>query len=124
MRRRVDLGVVQSFGTNDQNDIYLGRDGNLVIESEIQAVLEACENASKAQLGEEVLTQKNGVPNFQTVWVGNQNLPLFRSYLQNILLGVPGVVEVKSIVLTPAGNTLRYTATIQTIYGTGEISNG
>jgi hypothetical protein len=116
--------MVQTFGTNAQNDIYLGRDGNLVVNTGLQAVLQACENASKAQLGEEVLTTKNGVPNFQTVWVGNTNFQLFRNYLTNILLGVPGVQEVESIQISPTGNTLIYTATIVTIYGTGEITNG
>jgi len=116
--------MVQSFGVDSNNDIYLGRDGNIVVESAVNAVLVACENASKAQLGEEILTRENGVPNFQAVWIGNPNYPLFRSYLTNILLGVPGVLEVASIVMTPTGNTLVYTATIKTIYGTGEITNG
>lgn len=116
--------MVQTFGTNSQNDIYVGRNGSLVVDNGIDAVLQACENATKAQLGEEILTQKNGVPNFQTVWVGNTNFPLFRNYLRDILLGVPGVLEIKDIQITPTGNTLRYTATIVTIYGTGEISNG
>lgn len=116
--------MVQTFGTNSDNDIYLGRDGNLVIDSGLQAVLQACRNVSLAQLGEEVLTTKNGIPNFQTVWKEPTNYPLFQSYLRNNLLAVPGVLEVSDIQLEPDNYTLKYTATIKTIYGNGVINNG
>jgi len=111
-----------TFGTNSQNDIFIGGDGNLAIYSGIDAVLYACATASKAQLGEMVLAIKQGIPNFQTIWVGTPNYPLWTSYLRKTLQGVLGVKEVKSIELFRVENTLKYTATIVTQFGTGVIN--
>lgn len=116
--------MVKTFGTNLDNDIYIGRDGNLSVLTGVDAVVAACRSVSLAQLGEEVLTQKNGIPNFETIWIGSPNYLLFQNYLRQNLLAVPGVLEVESIQISTTGNTLKYTATIKTIYGTGELSNG
>ena len=64
------VSMVQTFGQNANGDVYIGSDGNLVILSGLPAVEAACATASLAQLGEEVLTTGNGLPNFQAVWVG------------------------------------------------------
>lgn len=114
--------MVTTFGTDTNNDLYLGNDGNIAVLSGINAVLAACETATKAQLGEMVLAVTQGIPNFQTVWVGTPNYALYQSYLRNTLLGVPGVLNVKSIDLTIEGNTLKYTATIQTQFGTAVLN--
>lgn len=114
--------MVQTLDTNANNDIYIGPDGNLAIARGIQGVLKACETASKAQLGEMVLTQGLGIPNFQTIWIGVPNFPLWESYLVATLQSVPGVTNVQSVAISDADNTLSYSATIQTIYGTGTIN--
>jgi len=116
--------MVQTLSTNAQNDIYVARNGNIAVDANLQAVLIACENASKTQLGEAILATKNGVPNFQAVWVGSPNLALFRSYLVDVLVKVPGVLEVQDVQVIPGDGVLQYTATILTIYGEGVISNG
>ena len=116
--------MVQTFGTNGNNDIYIGREGNLVVLSGVEAVAAACRNVSLAQLGEEVLTVKNGIPNFETVWVGSPNYLLFQNYLRQNLLAVPGVLEVESLTISTENNVLSYTATLKTIYGTTELTNG
>ena len=114
--------MTQTLGINDQNDIYLGPDGNIVLLSGLQAVLEACETASRAQLGEMVLTDQLGIPNFQAVWTGVANLPLWQSYLLNTLQNVPGVLQVTNLQVTRNNGVLKYTATISTQYGTGVIN--
>jgi hypothetical protein len=114
--------MVATFGTNDNNDIYLGITGNLVVLKDLPAIEGACETASKAQLGEMVLAVKQGIPNFQTVWVGTPNFPLFQSYLRNALLGVAGVQNIKSIELSTVQNTLKYTAKIETQFGIGVLN--
>lgn len=116
--------MVQSFGTNSDNDIYLGRDGNLVVLSGLDAVIAACKAVSLAQLGEEVLTVKNGIPNFETIWVGSPNYLLFQNYLRQNLTAVPGVLEVQNIQISTVNNVLTYTATIKTTFGTAELANG
>lgn len=114
--------MVSTFGTNDNNDIYLGITGSLVVLKDLPAIEGACETASKAQLGEMVLATKQGIPNFQTVWVGSPNFPLFQSYLRNTLLGVAGVQDVQSINLSSVKNSLKYTATIVTQFGIGVLN--
>lgn len=115
--------MVATFGTNEQNDIYLNSEGNLAVLTGLQAVIGACETISKSQLGEMVLTDTQGIPNFQTVWVGSPNYSLYQSFLRSALLGVPGVVDVRSISLFADGNTLKYTAQISTDFGDAEIGN-
>ena len=114
--------MVTTFGTNDNNDIYIGGNGNLAVFSGLDAVMDACETASKAQLGEMVLATELGMPNFQTIWVGSPNYAIFQNYLRNTLLSVPGVLEVQSIELAVTDNILRYTAVIVTIFGSGVLS--
>jgi hypothetical protein len=115
---------MKSFGVNSANDIYIASNGNLAVLSGIEAVAAACGNATRARLGEMVLNINNGIPYFETLWIGAPNYPLYQAYLRNALLSVPGVTEVKSINITKLGNTLKYTATIVTQFGTTEITNG
>ena len=113
----MELMVTQTLGTDKNNDLYLDINGNFAVLQNLDAVIAACETASKAQLGEMVLAIDNGIPNFQTVWVGSPNYALFQSYLRNTLLAVSGVTEVKSIELAVQDNILRYTATIDSEFG-------
>lgn len=115
--------MTQTLGTNSLNDIYLGTDGNLVVLKGIDAVLGACATVSKSQLGEMVLAKNAGIPNFQSIWVGVPNYAIWEQYLRTALENVNGVVQVVSLVLSVLNNTLSYTATIQTEFGTG-ILNG
>lgn len=110
--------MVQTLAVNGDNDIFLNTQGNISLISGIDAVLAACETATKAQLGEMVLAINKGIPNFQTLWVGSPNYALFQSYLKDTLLSVAGVLEVKSIELSSLDNVLSYIATIETEFGT------
>ena len=114
--------MTKTFNTNANRDIFIGSDGKLSIATDLQGVLKGCESASYAQLGEMVLARGLGIPNFQAIWVGVPNYPIFELYLRNTLLAVTGVKSVKSINITVRNNTLSYTATIVTIYGAGSIS--
>lgn len=111
-----------TFGTNANNDIYLAPDGNIAVLTGLDAVIGACETASKAQLGEMIFLTNKGIPNFQAVWVGTPNYKTFESYLRATLLGVLGVEEVQSISLSVQEKTLKYTATIKTQFGIGVIN--
>lgn len=114
--------MTQTFATNSNNDLYIGNDGNLVIFTGINAVLQACSNAAKAQLGEMVLAIDQGVPNFQLIWKGAPNIPQWEAALITTLEEVDGVDHVESVTVTIINNVLTYIATIVTIYGTGEIN--
>ncbi len=115
--------MATTFGLNSENDIYLGNDGNIVVLSDIQAIAAACETISKAQLGEMVLTTTQGIPNFQTVWVGAPNLGLWQSYLRNSLQNVDGVLQVSDLSFAVNDGVLSYTAIIKTPFGLTQIAN-
>lgn len=114
--------MTQTLGTDQSNDIYLGPTGNIVMLTGIQAVLAACATAAKAQLAEMVLATKQGIPNFQTIWVGVPNYAIWESFLRRTLLKVGGVTNVQSIKISRDADFMRYTATIKTAFGTGTIN--
>lgn len=114
--------MTQTFATNTNNDIFLASNGNLSILIGLQAVIAACATASKAQLGEMILATKNGIPNFQTIWIGTPNYAIFSAYLRNTLESVEGVLQVTDIQMSSKNNILSYTATIQTIFGNGVVN--
>lgn len=109
--------MVKVFASNENNDLYIASDGNLAIKTALEGVIQACEHAVKAQLGEMILAIDQGVPNFQTVWNGSPNLPQFEAYVRKAITGVAGVIEVKELQSDVVENVLVYSATIRTIYG-------
>lgn len=110
------------FAVDENDDLYIGPDGNLAIVTGIDAVLQNCSHAAKAQLGEMVLATDEGVPNFQLVWEGNPNIPQFEAVLRNIFLSLPDVVDVLQLDVASQNKTLFYRAVILTTFGQGEIS--
>lgn len=116
--------MTQTLGTNSNNDLYRGPDGNLVMLTGEQAVGAACKSASLAQLGEMVLATNAGLPNFEAIWVGTPNLALWKQYLLNTLLGVKGVLAVTEIAALVVDGVLTYTATIKTEYGEVATNGG
>ena len=115
---------MKAIGVNANNDIFIGGDGNIVIVSDLQAVLESCAHAVKAQYGEMILDIDQGVPNFETVWKNSANVPQYSSFIRRTLEAVPGVIEVTDLQVTATDNVLRYVATIKTVYGEGAFNAG
>lgn len=109
--------MTTTFGTNSNNDIYLGTNGNIVVLTSLAAVMAACATAAKAQLGEMIYATTSGIPNFQTIWIGTPNYAIFESYLRTTLENVEGVTQVNNLTMSTSNNILSYSATIMTIYG-------
>lgn len=112
-----------SIATNALNDIFIGMDGNLATVRNLQAVLQDCEHAMKAQLGEMVLATTKGLPTMDTVWL-QQRLPQFDAAARKTLRAINGVTDVPSFASIVMQNTLVYRAVISTEYGTGIVTNG
>lgn len=113
--------MTTSLGTNSDNDIYLGADGNLVIVTGITAVEQNCEAAMEAQLAEMVLALDQGIPTDQTIW-SSWNPAQFEAYSRATLLSVPHVTAVTSFAVVRSGENANYTATIMTDLGPTDIS--
>lgn len=114
--------MTSTFGTNANNDIYIGPDGNLVVLTDLAAIEAACETATKAQLGEMVLEQARGIPNFDLIWVGTPDYVLWQSYIQRTLQSVDGVLEVTSLTLSIKEGVISYKAAISTQFGVGTVN--
>ena len=117
--------MTTSFGVNiTANDIYLGADGNLVVNTGQLAVESACQNVSQFRLGEAVLQTGMGLPMMQTIFSGTPNPAAYENALRTNLEAVDGVVQVTVINLNATGNTFSYTATIESAYGQTFQLNG
>ena len=114
--------MVRSLSVNELNDIYLDPQGNLAIAVGLTAILQNCEHAARAVLGEMVLEVDRGIPYFETVWAGNPQISQFDAALRRALLAVEGVIEVVNLSTTPEDNQLNYTALIRTTFGEGTAS--
>jgi hypothetical protein len=115
--------MTQSFSINSNNDIFIGTDGNLSIATGITAIEYACQNAAQAQLNEMIFAYNQGVAYFETIWQNTANVAQFEASLRAAITSVPGVTGISNLTILVQNNQLNYTATIQTIYGTGNISN-
>ncbi len=104
------------------NDIYLDRDGNISLSRDLQAVMEACAQAAKTLLGEEVLNTLVGIPYFTAVFAGIVNLEQFSAALRSAWIAVDGVTEVLSLDINNSNNELKFIAVINTIYGVGTLN--
>lgn len=111
-----------AFGSNENNDLYLDANGNLAIVSNLNAVLQGCEQAVKTQLGELVLQTTLGVPYFDAVYTGVPNINAFNAAIRSAITSIPGVVQVVSLDIEQNGDVLNYTAQIETEYGAGAIN--
>ena len=114
---------MRTIGVDSNNDILIDKK-QITIRSGLQAVLENCEQACKAQLGEMVLNQTEGVPNFQTIWRGASNIVQFENFLRRAILSVSDVTGIESLNVEVVSNTVVYVAQIKTVYGSGVVQNG
>lgn len=114
--------MTRTLSVDTNNDIFIGADGLLSTSTGRNAVMQACQQAAQTLLAEMLFQADQGLPNFEAVWVGVPNLSQFEAYLRRNLALVPDVTGIQSVSAQIIGGTLQYTATIQTIYGTGTIN--
>lgn len=112
---------MKSFATNASNDFLIaGR--SMVIAQDVEAVLLVCQHCAKAILGEMVFAQEQGMPYFQTVWVGHPTTAPFEAAFRARIAQVAGVVAIEELTTAQTGDTMTYRAVISTVYGTGTIN--
>lgn len=110
------------FAVDADNDIYLGADGHLAFNDELQALMQTAEHVMQSILGEMVHASSRGLPYRETVWCSAPNLRLFEDHARLTLISVKGVLSVDSFSCSATNNTLRYWATLRTAYGLGYLS--
>lgn len=114
--------MTRTISADSNNDIFIGTDGSLSTAEGIEAVLQACAQAAKAQLGEMLFAADQGLPNFSVVWSGSPNPRQYEAYLRQTLLAVPQVTGIQSIEISVSNNTLSYSAVINTTFGAGALN--
>lgn len=112
----------RTLAVDSNNDLYLGTDGALALVSDLQATLQAAQQAAQTMLGEMEYALDQGLPNFAVVWNGSPNVAQFDAYLRRALLAVAHVVGVRDLTITRGPNALSYEATIITDYGSGVLN--
>jgi hypothetical protein len=113
---------MKMLGSDINNDLVIDASGSLSVLTGLDAIMSACEHKSKAQLTQMVLAYDEGMPNFQTIWNGSPNVAQFEASLRSVILSIDGVLEIESLIIQIADNTLQYTITIKTVYGTGVLN--
>lgn len=113
---------MQTFAADQNNDLYIGADGSLAIVTNLQAVLQAAQQAAQTSLGEMIYATDQGMPFFSTAWSGAPNVAQYEAALRRTLLAVPDVVGIQAVDITTAGNRLSYVVTIETTYGVGVLN--
>ena len=109
----------KTLAVNANNDIFVDAEGNISIAFNLQAILQQCAQAGKTLLGEMVFNINQGIPYFESVWIGTPNIEQYTASLRRSFLSITGVLEVVSLITSQINNTLSYTAVIRTIYGSG-----
>lgn len=115
---------MRTLAVNDNIDIYIGNDGNLAIASDIDAVMQGCEQEARIRLGELPYAQTQGIPFFESVFTESPDLGLYEMYLRRQFARVQNVVSVQSIAFNIDGDKLQYEAVIATTFGTGVARGG
>lgn len=115
---------MQTFSKDTNNDLYLDKYGNISISTDLQACIEACENAVSTMLGEQIYQTNEGVPNFSLLWNGVPNYAQAEIAIRNVIESVDNVIEVISFDYVANSNIFSYNATIRTNFGIGKVYNG
>lgn len=112
---------MRTFATTETND-FLVSGRSLVFRSNIEAVLLVCRHCAQAILGEMMFAANQGMPYFETVWVGAPTTAPFEAAFRDRILQVEGVTGIEELTTAQVGDTMRYSATIATVYGTGVLN--
>ncbi len=112
---------MKSLATNTRNDIYISTDGKLALALGIEAIKQNAQHAMQAQLGEMVLALDRGMPLREIIW-HRTNLAQFEAAARQTLRTVDGIVDIPDFEVAIIDGTLRYRATLKTIFGPSDLS--
>jgi hypothetical protein len=113
---------MRTIGTDASNDLNLLPTGTLEVLQGIDAVSQTARQYASTLLGEMIHAVDQGVPFFGVAFGTQPNLSQFEAVMRRRLLECPGVLQVPELSARQAGDTLGYTATIVTEFGSGVIN--
>ena len=69
-----------------------------------------------------MFAKNQGMPYFQTVWVGAPTTAPFEAAFRGRIPQVAGVTSIEELTTAQVGDKMQYSAVIATIYGTGALN--
>lgn len=111
-----------SFRTDDNNDFVTLPNGNLAMVTDRAAVAQEAQHFAATVRGEMIHAVDEGIPFLRDVFSKQPNLAQFEASLRRRLLSTPNVAGIVSLVTQIEGESLKYTAALQTTYGTVTIN--
>ena len=105
---------------NDSGDFDLSS-GNLELISDLEEVIQTSEQTIKQSKGELQYDKEKGISFFQNAFRDSINPQLFIAEVRDALLTVINVDGVVIIDVTRQENKLEYQATVDTVFGKGEV---
>ena len=89
---------MKTFATDANND-FLVSGRSLSLATDLAAVLLVCRHAAQAILGEMVFAQDQGMPYFETVWIGAPTTAPFEAAFRERIARIDGVVAAEAEML-------------------------
>lgn len=111
-----------SFQTDDDNDFVTLPNGNLAMVTDRKAVAQEAKHFAATTRAEMIHAYDEGIPFLREAFSKQPNLAQFEASLRRRLLDTPDVTGIVSLVTQIEGESLKYTATLQTTYGTVTIN--
>jgi len=108
--------------TDEDNDFVVLPNGNLAMIQGRAAVAQESKHYASTLYAEMIHAYDLGVPFLRDVFSKQPNIAQFEAALRRRILELDEVQEITSLVTVLDGETLRYTATLKTIYGTVPIN--
>jgi len=114
--------MATTFETNKNNDLFLNEQNTFTVLDGIQSASQASKHRAESVKGEMVLETQNGVKYFESAFDRINRDEFRESLIRNIRL-TPDVESVPFCEVFVVGGVLKYTATIDTIFGQESITN-
>lgn len=113
---------MMTIAVDTNNDLFIGSDGNLAFVRDVEAVSQNSVHYGKTLRNEMLQEYDLGIPFFMVAFGPNVTLPQFEAATKQRILQTPGVIGIKSFEVVQVDDVLKYTATIETIYGLSVIN--
>lgn len=113
---------MRTFLTDENNDFVLGANGNLAIARDIEAIAQESRHHAATLRGEMIHSMDQGIAYFRDVFNKIPNLAQVEASLRRRILSIDDVVSITFLRAFISGETLKYEATIKTVYGEVSIN--
>lgn len=113
---------MKTISTDLNNDMYIGDDGNIAMSYDIVAAAQTAKHFAATLKSEMIHEYDLGIPFFITAFGANPSLPQFEAATRRRILEAPEVTGIRSFQVQQDGDILRYTAVIETTYGTATLN--